>query len=51
VSLTRTLTGTPTTLYPAVSFYGPTPGSATFNFGALPFSYSVPAGYDAGVCQ
>lgn len=37
------------TIFPAVTVYSS--NSATANFGATPFKYSVPAGYHAGVFQ
>lgn len=39
-----------TTLYPAVSMYGANAGTITYNFGAATFAYTVPSGYQAGVC-
>lgn len=43
---TAAYTGLTGTLYPAVSCQS---GTATANFGAIPFVYSVPAGYRSGV--
>ncbi len=39
------------TMFPAFSFYGTPTGSFTVNFGASPFAYPVPSGYQAGLCQ
>ena len=43
--------GTSVTLFPAFSMYGTPSGSVTYNFGASPFTYPVPSGYQAGLCQ
>jgi hypothetical protein len=37
--------------YFGASFYGPNTGAMTWNFGATPFSYAVPSGCQAGLCQ
>jgi len=50
-SITRTVSSTIPTLYPAVSLWGSGAGTITFNFGASAFSYPVPTGYKSGLCQ
>lgn len=50
-SVTRTMTGTPAIVFPAVSMYGTPASTVTYNFGASPFMYPVPSGYQAGLCQ
>lgn len=50
-SVSRTMSGTPLTMFPAVSMEGPAAGNVTFNFGASNFVYPVPSGFQAGLCQ
>lgn len=49
-SVTRTVTSTVPTLYPAVSLWGSGAGTITFNFGASAFTYPMPTG-SKGLCQ